>query len=52
MTVTLTPELAERVVRMARDEKRDAEQVISDALLAAWVRFATRHGIKGDQWRA
>ena len=45
----LTPELAERVRRMAAADKRTPDQVLCDAVQEYWVRWACRKQLKPEE---
>jgi predicted transcriptional regulator len=46
----LTPELLERLNRIAKAERRTVAAVLIDAVQQYWVRFATRHKLKQEEW--
>jgi hypothetical protein len=48
--IGLTPEHLERLRRISLKEKRPIAQVLSDAVLEYWVRFAGRNGLKPEEW--
>ena len=46
----LSPELLDRLKRIAKAQARTPEQVLSDAVLEYWIRFATRNKLKQEEW--
>lgn len=46
----LTPELRERLERIAAAEKKTLKQVLCAAVQEYWVRFATRNKLKQEEW--
>jgi hypothetical protein len=48
--LALTPELLERLKRIAAAQKRTPMQVLCDAVQEYWVRFATRNRLKQEEW--
>jgi hypothetical protein len=46
----LTPELLERIRRIATAQKRSLADVLHDAVTEYWVRYATRERLKPEQW--
>lgn len=46
----LSPELTERVERIAAAQSKSAAEVIGDAVLEYWVRYAARAKLKPGQW--
>jgi hypothetical protein len=48
--VKLTPEMWERIQRMALVEGVSPDRIVSDAVGVAWVRFACRNGMKQGTW--
>lgn len=46
----LTPELLERIRRIAKAQNKTLTQVLCDAVQEYWVRYATRERLPGDQW--
>lgn len=46
----LTPELLERLQRIAKAEGKTLAQVLNDAVQIHWVRFAARNKIKAEEW--
>ncbi len=48
--LSLTPELLERIRRIANASKKRPEQVLAEAVQEYWIRFATRNGLKPEQW--
>jgi hypothetical protein len=48
--LALTPELLERIKRIAKAQKRDPAQVLCDAVQEYWVRFACRERLKQEEW--
>lgn len=48
--IGLTPEHLERIKRIAQATKRTPEQVLADAVLEYWIRFACNAGLKQDEW--
>lgn len=49
-TSDLTPELRERLARIAAAEKKLLEQVLNDAVQSYWVAFATRNRTNPGEW--
>lgn len=48
--IGLTPEHLERIKRIAQATKRTPEQVLADAVLEYWIRFACNAGLKQGEW--
>lgn len=46
----LTPELLDRMRRIASKQNRSIAQVLHDAVQEYWVRFATRERLKPEEW--
>ena len=46
----LTPELLERIRRIAAAQKRTLAQVLCDAVQEYWIRFAARERLKQEEW--
>ena len=46
----LTPELLERIKRIAAAQKRPMANVLCDAVTEYWIRFATRNKLKQEEW--
>lgn len=46
----LTPELSARMHRIAAAQNKSVAEVIGDALLEYWVRFATRARLTPREW--
>lgn len=46
----MTPEHQERIERIARERKQTPEQVLADAVLEYWVRYATRQALPPKEW--
>lgn len=46
----LTPELLDRLKRMAKAQEKTLGQVLCDAVQEYWVRFATRNRLKPEEW--
>ncbi len=49
-TVTLTPELWNRLERLAKARGVTVERIVADAVMVAWVRYATNEQIQGNKW--
>ena len=47
----LTPELLERLRRIAKAQNRSLAQVLCDAVQEYWVRFATRNMVRSEMLR-
>lgn len=48
--IGLTPELLERLRRIAKAENRTVAQVLCDAVEVHWVRFAGRNRLSPEEW--
>jgi predicted transcriptional regulator len=48
--IGLTPELLERLRRIAKATKRSVRAVLCDAVQEYWVRFACRNRLKQEEW--
>lgn len=48
--VALTPELWERVRRIAEDQKIPMDQVVADAVGVYWVRYGCRKKLRPEAW--
>jgi hypothetical protein len=48
--IGLTPELLDRVKRIAAAQKRSLADVLCDAVQEYWTRFAARQRLKGESW--
>jgi predicted transcriptional regulator len=46
----LSPELLERIKRIATAQKRSLADVLHDAVTEYWIRFATRNKLKQEEW--
>lgn len=46
----LTPELIERLRRMAAADGRSVAQVVCDAVTNEWIRWGTRRKLKREEW--
>ncbi len=46
----LTPEHLERIKRIAAARKQTPEQVLADAVMEYWVRYATRERLAPKEW--
>lgn len=46
----LTPELLERLKRVANAENRTLAEVLCDAVQEYWVRWACRKRLKQEEW--
>ena len=46
----LTPELRERLRRMALKQSKPVDTVLCDAVQDYWVRFATRNRLPPSEW--
>jgi len=46
----LTPEMLDRIRRIAKTQNRSLAQVLSDAVQEYWIRFATRERLKPEEW--
>lgn len=46
----LTPELLERLRRIAKAEGKTLAQVLDEAVQIHWVRFAARERLKPEEW--
>lgn len=46
----LTPELLERLNRIATAEKKTLKQVLCDAVQEYWIRYATRNRLNQGEW--
>lgn len=46
----LTPEAMERIRRIAKATGRTPAQVLADAVLEYWVRYATRERLTKEEW--
>lgn len=46
----LTPELLERIKRIAKAQNKSLAQVLADAVHEYWVRFAARERLPADRW--
>ena len=48
--VRITPELWQRVLRLAKAQGISPEQVVADAIGVAWVRYACQQHLKPEAW--
>lgn len=46
----LTPELLERLRRMAEGDGRSVAQVLGDAVTNEWLKWGTRRRLKPGEW--
>jgi predicted transcriptional regulator len=50
VSLGLTPELLDRLKRIAAAQRKTLAQVLSDAVQEYWVRYATRNRLKPEEW--
>lgn len=48
--VKLSPEMAERVRRMAASRNVPPDRIVEDALTILWIRFGANQGLSKGEW--